>query len=46
MDILEVLLVMRPITPGEAADAYLFGALDSALLDKKTKEALRRRMGM
>ncbi len=46
LDILEVLLVMRPITPGEAADAYLFRALDSALLDKKTKEAIRRRMGM
>ncbi len=45
LDILQVLLLMQPGAPNEAAAAYVIRALDSSLLEKKEKDALRRRMG-
>ena len=44
LDILQLLLLMQAVAPREEAAAYIFRALDSSLLNKKEKEAVRRRM--
>lgn len=45
-DIIEALLLMRETAQDGKAAAYLMQALDSGLLDKKEREALRKRLGI